>query len=99
MLICQLKWKKMMNIESIPVDLKFENMVKGELVILKAKYDDNDYARVYKIMKVKGDLFSVEVISEKPINKDKYSQAHATGKSLIGHVYENASQQCFQPYM
>ena len=74
------------------------DLVEKELVVLCPGIDDQDYARVYKVMEVKGKRLTVEVISEIAINEDKYSQAHAADKSLVGRTF-TAEASYFVPYM
>ena len=81
------------------IDLRYANLVRGELVVLNSKLDDKDYARVYEVVEEEklGEII-VKVISENPINPDKYSQSHSAKISLIGKTFK-AQPSLFQPYM
>ena len=86
-------------IEKIPINPDAINFQEGELVVLKPEKDDKDYARVYEVIRTeKFGVILVKIISENPINGDKYSQSHAAGNSLMGRTFE-AKPSLFVPYM
>ena len=82
-------------------DNKYLGFVVDELVILKPRFSDGNYSRVYKVLEVNGTEITVAAITEIPINTNIHSQSHRTftkEDSLIGKAF-SAQAVIFEPYM
>lgn len=78
---------------------KYLGFVQGELVVLKPRFDDKNYKRIYEVIENQGGKLTVEVKVENAINSDKYSQGHNKDESSVGQIFTGMDSSYFTPFM
>jgi len=71
-----------------------------ELVILTNDYDDGNYSRIYKVVKVEEGLIDVTCVVSKPSTSWTGQKAEDEDEGgLVGMVFKSMNADYFEPFM